>query len=352
MVDLVGDSVGAARCDRRGTGARLRVPRSSWPASPSTWDIPWCCGGPPGFDGYQSRCIDQSGGCCDVESKRYGVRNGSSNEPGGAEARGLAVRPALRRLRQLALLFQVDAQPPRAPRRSGCGLSVHFMVDADGTIYQTLDLLERAYHAEEVNSDSIGVEICNRGRVDCSEWPSPAEYRTRAPSTSSSMANTTWPTIPPRAVRIDRGAGPRAAARFPGHQAGDPRRRQPIMDTLPTPWISPGSWATFTSSARNGSGGAGLSSHPARPERVQLPGPDPLLHRAAANASRSAAAATGGFFNAESGPRVFPHRLRRGCGIRASISGRRVDARCPRPPAATSCRPARPRPGRRRRRSC
>jgi hypothetical protein len=54
------------------------------------------------------------------------------------------------------------------------------MIDADGTIYQTLDLLERAFHAEEANSDSIGVEICNRGRVDRSEWPKlPPDYRTR-----------------------------------------------------------------------------------------------------------------------------------------------------------------------------
>ena len=54
------------------------------------------------------------------------------------------------------------------------------MIDADGTIYQTLDLVERAFHAEEANSTSVGVEICNRGRVDRNEWPKlPAEYRTR-----------------------------------------------------------------------------------------------------------------------------------------------------------------------------
>src|SRR6185295_19241020 len=31
---------------------------------------------PQGFDGYQTRCIDQTGGCCDGEAKRYGVRTG------------------------------------------------------------------------------------------------------------------------------------------------------------------------------------------------------------------------------------------------------------------------------------
>ena len=43
------------------------------------------------------------------------------------------------------------------------GLSVHFMLDLDGTIYQTLDVKERAWHASESNSRSVGIEICNMG---------------------------------------------------------------------------------------------------------------------------------------------------------------------------------------------
>lgn len=43
------------------------------------------------------------------------------------------------------------------------GLSCHFIVDNDGTIYQTLDLGLMGYHAAEFNVDSIGVEMCNRG---------------------------------------------------------------------------------------------------------------------------------------------------------------------------------------------
>lgn len=42
-------------------------------------------------------------------------------------------------------------------------LSVHFMLDVDGTIYQTLDLQERAWHAGSANSRSIGIEITNIG---------------------------------------------------------------------------------------------------------------------------------------------------------------------------------------------
>lgn len=42
-------------------------------------------------------------------------------------------------------------------------LSVHFMLDVDGTIYQTLDLKERAWHATISNPRSIGVEIAGIG---------------------------------------------------------------------------------------------------------------------------------------------------------------------------------------------
>lgn len=42
-------------------------------------------------------------------------------------------------------------------------LSVHFMLDVDGTIYQTLDLKERAWHATSSNTRSVGIEIANMG---------------------------------------------------------------------------------------------------------------------------------------------------------------------------------------------
>jgi N-acetyl-anhydromuramyl-L-alanine amidase AmpD len=46
------------------------------------------------------------------------------------------------------------------------GLSVHFMLDVDGTIYQTLDLKERARHAGPANDGSVGVEIAHIGAYD------------------------------------------------------------------------------------------------------------------------------------------------------------------------------------------
>jgi N-acetyl-anhydromuramyl-L-alanine amidase AmpD len=42
-------------------------------------------------------------------------------------------------------------------------LSVHFLLDLDGTIYQTLDLKERAWHATTSNTRSVGIEIAHIG---------------------------------------------------------------------------------------------------------------------------------------------------------------------------------------------
>lgn len=134
-----------------------------------------------GFNAYEKRCIDQSGGCCDADSDRYGVRKGLSK-------RSLDNLQAL--VSQFVLHFDgcVNSRScfksmhnrTRPGGGSGCGLSAHFMIDTDGTIYQTLDLVERAYHAEQENSISVGVEICNRGRYNPAEMNKlPAEWRTR-----------------------------------------------------------------------------------------------------------------------------------------------------------------------------
>jgi N-acetyl-anhydromuramyl-L-alanine amidase AmpD len=45
-------------------------------------------------------------------------------------------------------------------------LSVHFMLDLDGTIYQTLDLKERAWHATSSNNRSVGIEVANMGAYE------------------------------------------------------------------------------------------------------------------------------------------------------------------------------------------
>ncbi len=48
-------------------------------------------------------------------------------------------------------------------------LSVHFMLDLDGTLYQTLDLKERARQATIANSRSVGIEIANMGSYSSTE---------------------------------------------------------------------------------------------------------------------------------------------------------------------------------------
>jgi N-acetylmuramoyl-L-alanine amidase len=48
-------------------------------------------------------------------------------------------------------------------------LSVHFMLDLDGTIYQTVDVKERAWHATTSNTRSIGIEIANIGAFPSGE---------------------------------------------------------------------------------------------------------------------------------------------------------------------------------------
>jgi|2_EtaG_2_1085320.scaffolds.fasta_scaffold06797_4 peptidoglycan hydrolase-like protein with peptidoglycan-binding domain len=52
------------------------------------------------------------------------------------------------------------------------GASVHFLIDNDGTIYQTLDMQHGAWHAgsERVNRASVGVEISNAYYTKYQNW--------------------------------------------------------------------------------------------------------------------------------------------------------------------------------------
>lgn len=136
-----------------------------------------------GFNGYAKACVERAyvskSVCCAKAFKRYSQRR-------GLKARDLS--SLKRAVTQLVLhldgcvnsrsCFYSMHDTPRPD--GGCGLSAHFMIDADGTIYQTLDVLESAWHAEQSNSNSIGVEICNRGDASRNELDRlPAEYRSR-----------------------------------------------------------------------------------------------------------------------------------------------------------------------------
>lgn len=129
---------------------------------------------PPYWDATREYCMptttDPAPAC-----KPGGVPYGNLPKP---YTRRYAIRPALRRYGMTPPLDAVKAVVKQfVVHHDGCntsdmcfsvlqnerGLSVHFMIDNDGTIYQTIDLGLMAYHASEWNTNSIGVELCNRG---------------------------------------------------------------------------------------------------------------------------------------------------------------------------------------------
>lgn len=87
-------------------------------------------------------------------------------------------------------------------------LSVHFMLDLDGTIYQTLDLKERAWHATTANSRSVGIEIANLGAYRLDEQNPFEEWYARETNGATRIH------IPPRF-----GDGGIRAKGFVGHPA-------------------------------------------------------------------------------------------------------------------------------------
>lgn len=112
--------------------------------------------------------------------KRYAPLRGGLPEAlaASAAARGLS----LDELRQVVHTFVIHYDVAGTSRQ--CfkilqdmrTLSVHFLLDVDGTIYQTLDLREKAWHATYANDFSIGVEIAHPGawkqpmNADMARW--------------------------------------------------------------------------------------------------------------------------------------------------------------------------------------
>lgn len=96
-------------------------------------------------------------------------------------------------------------------------LSVHFMLDLDGTIYQTLDLKERAWHATTSNSRSVGIEIANMGAYPVGEMNPFGEWYAKEPDGQMCI------TIPPRFHPT--------GIRTPGF-VGHPARPDPVAGTI------------------------------------------------------------------------------------------------------------------------
>ncbi|MCC6621953.1 MAG: SUMF1/EgtB/PvdO family nonheme iron enzyme [Deltaproteobacteria bacterium] len=70
----------------------------------------------------------------------------------------------LRDLLQLVVLHTSMTDDALGLHRVHVGLAVsaHFIIEFDGTIYQTLDLLSCAYHSGDVNNLSVGIDLVNQ----------------------------------------------------------------------------------------------------------------------------------------------------------------------------------------------
>lgn len=122
---------------------------------------------PGGYDAYRTtprwKQITESQ---PTEKARYGPRRNLPPELARkVEERGFALEDLQQIVRMFVLHYDV------AGTARGCFrtlqdervLSVHFLLDSDGTIYQTLDLRERAWHATVANDASVGIEIAHIG---------------------------------------------------------------------------------------------------------------------------------------------------------------------------------------------
>jgi len=127
---------------------------------------------PGGYDAYRTRCRFRDA----VLPKRAG-RNAKPNRydtwrrdlPGDIEEQVRDTGWTVELLGEQVDLFLLHYDVCSSSRQ--CfkvlhdirGLSVHFMLDLDGTIYQTLDVKERARQTGRANERRIGIEIANIG---------------------------------------------------------------------------------------------------------------------------------------------------------------------------------------------
>jgi len=151
---------------------------------------------PGGYDGYRVERrfapiekSDWSNSCAEVRTlktpNRYGLRNAALTPAQIEAVRGGGWDlPLLQNVvDQFVLHFDVCGTSRTCFKvlQDERDLSVHFLLDLDGTIYQTLDLKERAWHATTSNDRSVGVEIANIGAYPADgEKPFAQWYQTNA----------------------------------------------------------------------------------------------------------------------------------------------------------------------------
>ena len=114
---------------------------------------------------------------------RYGLRRNTTTEPHLEKIRGggwdLPLLQSV--IDQFVVHFDVSGTSRQCFKtlHDARDLSVHFLLDLDGTIYQTLDLKERAWHATTSNTRSVGIEIANIGAYEPAQTAPFAEWYQR-----------------------------------------------------------------------------------------------------------------------------------------------------------------------------
>lgn len=122
----------------------------------------------PGFNGTLQTCTVHSHGRCGAGGTPFAPAKGMGKNPARmrkrhVNERSLAAAQAVVKQFVVHLDGCTSAEMCFNVLHNERGLSCHFIVDNDGTIYQTVDLIDCAYHAAGLNETSIGVEISNRG---------------------------------------------------------------------------------------------------------------------------------------------------------------------------------------------
>lgn len=165
---------------------------------------------PGGYNAYSSSYFE----------KRYAKGGPSEAETTALSAAGWTLPMLQRRIDQFVLHFDVCGVSARCfdVLHNQRGLSVHFLLDIDGTIYQTLDVQERAWHATKANDRSVGIEIANIGAYPAGETGPLDDWYGRD-------AGGAYITIPPN---IQQRYGPRGGVRSARSWPLRPARDVPI----------------------------------------------------------------------------------------------------------------------------
>lgn len=131
-----------------------------------------------GYDAYRPWKHFEAEDAAAEQKARYGARRLTPRGRPQTESEALAAKNgqwSLGELREVVDQFVIHydvcgtSEVCYRVLHDGRGLSVHFMLDVDGTIYQTLDLDERAWHATIANDRSVGIEIAQPGAATLAE---------------------------------------------------------------------------------------------------------------------------------------------------------------------------------------